>query len=138
MQLCQYVISDIACPGRTYDTAAKGKEKIDTKKRKRLEAVGWRTGNATDFLELEDAEAALVEMKLALSDLVRLVRAKSHLTQGRLAQLLKSSQSRVAKLEAGDPSVSFDMLVRAALAAGASRAQVAKVLVRKRRLAAAG
>ena len=109
---------------------------MDTKKKKRLEASGWRVGSATDFLELDDAEAALVEMKLALSDFVRHMRAKARLTQSTLAQLLNSSQSRVAKLEAGDPSVSIDLLIRAAFAAGASRAQVARVLAPRKRAAA--
>jgi hypothetical protein len=106
------------------------------RKRKRLEAKGWRVGSAAEFLGLSDEEAALVDMKLALSAFVRARRARAQLTQGALAELLQSSQSRVAKLEAADPSVSLDLLVRAAFAVGANRAEVAKAMATRSRAAA--
>ena len=65
-------------------------------KRARLEAHGWRVGNAADFLELSPEESALVETKLALSESVRERRSKQGLSQAELARRLKSSQSRVA------------------------------------------
>ena len=58
-----------------------------------------------------------------------LVWAKNYkLTQEQVARLLKSSQSRVAKMEAGDPSVSLDLLVRSLLALGASKKHLAQML----------
>ncbi|MDZ7778662.1 MAG: hypothetical protein U5R14_01845 [Gemmatimonadota bacterium] len=39
---------------------------MDTKTKKKLEAGGWKTGDARDFLELSDAEAEFIEMKPAL------------------------------------------------------------------------
>jgi transcriptional regulator with XRE-family HTH domain len=42
------------------------------------------------------------------------------MTQSDLARKLKSSQSRVAKMEAGEGSVSLDLLVRSLLVLGAS------------------
>src|SRR6185369_2906726 len=80
-------------------------------KRKRLEANGWRLTSAEEFLGLSREEVALVEMKLALADAVRAKREKSHLSQIELAARMMVSQSRVATIEAGDPSVSFDLLV---------------------------
>jgi transcriptional regulator with XRE-family HTH domain len=59
-------------------------------------------------------------MKLALSRLLRLVRERRRLTQTKAAALLKTSQSRLARMEAGDPSVSLDLLVRGLFALGAS------------------
>jgi alkylhydroperoxidase/carboxymuconolactone decarboxylase family protein YurZ len=41
---------------------------------------------------------------------------------------MKSSQSRVAKIETGDPSVSLDLLVRAVLSAGATKKEIARAL----------
>ena len=93
---------------------------MDARKRKRLEAAGWRVGSAAEFLELSAEEAALVEMRLAVSDALRGRRQDAGLTQGALARRLKSSQSRVAKMEAGDPSVSLDLLLRAYFATGAT------------------
>lgn len=104
---------------------------MDAKKRKRLEKAGWRVGNAVDFLGLSDEETALVEMRLALSQSLKERRLASGFTQTTLAKQLGSSQSRVAKLEAADPSVSLELLIRALLAVGASRKDVATALARR-------
>ena len=106
---------------------------MDNRKKKRLEASGWKAGTAGEFLELSNDEEALVEMKLAMSDFVRTRRTKMQLTQQNLAQWLKSSQSRVAKIESGDPSVSLDLLMRAAFAVGASRSDVARAVAPRKR-----
>ena len=97
-------------------------------KRTKLEAQGWRVGSAADFLNLSPEEAAFVETKLALSHSLRARRAQQHVTQTALAKRLKSSQSRVAKMEAADPSVSVDLLLRALYALGATPQDVAKAL----------
>jgi DNA-binding XRE family transcriptional regulator len=104
---------------------------MNAKKRKRLEAAGWTVGEARDFLKLTPDEAALVEMRLALSRNLRERRIEAGLTQTALAKQLGSSQSRVAKLEAGDASVSLELLIRALLAIGASRKDVASALARR-------
>ena len=104
---------------------------MDAKKRKRLEAAGWAVGNAAGFARLTPEEAALVEMRLALSRTLRERRLAAGLTQAALAKQLGSSQSRVAKLEAADPSVSFDLLIRALLSVGANRKEVARALARR-------
>jgi DNA-binding XRE family transcriptional regulator len=101
---------------------------MEKTKRKRLESAGWRVGSAGQFLGLSAEESALVEMKLALSATLRAARRRHHLSQAALAKRLGSSQSRVAKMEAGDPSVSLELLVRGLLAAGASRREVGKAL----------
>jgi DNA-binding transcriptional regulator YiaG len=105
-------------------------------KRARLEAHGWRVGNAADFFELSAEESALVDTKLALSGSVRERRSKQGLSQAELARRLKSSQSRVAKLEAADPSVSTDLLLRALFALGATPNDVASAIRRRHRAAA--
>ena len=97
-------------------------------KRKRLEAAGWRVGKAADFLNLSAEEELYVEIKLALANAVRARRAKLGLTQAKLAQRMRSSQSRIAKLEAGDRTVSIDLLVHALVRLGATRSQLGRVL----------
>ncbi len=101
-------------------------------KRKRLETKGWSVGTVADFLQLSPEESAYIEMKLALSRNLQERRKNRSLTQEQLAQLLKSSQSRVAKMEAGDPSVSLDLLVRSLLILGESPKGVAKILSQSR------
>src|SRR5215216_759988 len=95
-------------------------------KRKRLRAAGWAVGSAQEFLGMSEAEAALVEIRLALSASLRERRVRAGLTQAALAKRLGSSQSRVAKMEAADPSVSLELLIRALLAAGATKRDVAQ------------
>jgi DNA-binding XRE family transcriptional regulator len=101
---------------------------MNTAKQKRLAAKGWRIGTASDFLGLSTEESAYVELKLSLSKHLRETRREKNLSQQQLAQLLKSSQSRVAKMEAGDPTVSLDLLVRSLLALGASRKALSRML----------
>jgi ribosome-binding protein aMBF1 (putative translation factor) len=101
---------------------------MDKRKRRKLEAKGWRVGSAADFLGLSDQEAALVEMKLRLSQALRTRRTALHLSQATLAKRLRSSQSRVAKMEAADPTVSIDLLLRGLFALGATPRDVAKAL----------
>ena len=101
---------------------------MDKRKRARLEARGWKVGTAAEFLELTLEEAAFVETKLALSHALRARRTEQHVSQAALAKRLGSSQSRVAKMEAADPTVSIDLLLRALYALGATPRDVAKAL----------
>ncbi|MBI5473964.1 MAG: helix-turn-helix transcriptional regulator [Ignavibacteriae bacterium] len=96
-------------------------------KRRRLEAKGWKFGTVQEFLNLSEEEAAYIELKLALSKSLQEARRKKNLTQHELARRLKSSQSRVAKMEAGDTSVSLDLLIRSLLALGASRKELSQI-----------
>ena len=102
-------------------------------KRRRLENAGWRVADARDFLDLSAGEAEFVEIKLALARRLKEVREEHNWTQAELARRVGSSQSRVAKMEAGDPTVSVDLLVRSLLAAGADRRELGRVVVGSRR-----
>jgi len=101
---------------------------MDKRKQRRLEVRGWRLGTAAEFLDLSPEEAALVEMKLRLSHALRRRRIALHVSQAGLAKRLGSSQSRVAKMEAADRSVSIDLLLRGLLALGATPRDVARAL----------
>jgi predicted transcriptional regulator len=94
----------------------------------KLEAKGWRLGSTREFLGLSDEEAAYVELRLRLAGSLRARRQRRRLSQTDLAKLLRSSQSRVAKMEGGDPSVSIDLLVRSLLALGASTRDLARAI----------
>lgn len=85
-------------------------------------------GTASDFLGLSSAEAALVEMKVRLSQALRARREARGLSQIALAKRLRSSQSRVAKMEAADPTVSIDLLVRGLVVLGATPRDIARAL----------
>ena len=97
-------------------------------KRKKLEAKGWKIGSTGDFLSLSPEEISYVELKLALSASLKERRAKEKLSQVEVAKIVKTSQSRVAKMEAGDPSVSIDLLIKSLFALGASSKDLAKAI----------
>ena len=101
---------------------------MKAEKRRQLESAGWRVGDARDFLALSDDEAQFVEIKLALARRLRQLREKRNWTQAELAKRVGSSQSRVAKMEAADPTVSVDLLVRSLLAIGADRRELGRIV----------
>jgi len=102
--------------------------KMKSDKKKILESKGWKIGDTAEFLKLSPEEAAYVELKIILSKKIHTTRVQKKLTQIQLAQLIKSSQSRVAKMEAGDPSVSLDLLIRSLFLLGASRKTIAQTI----------
>jgi ribosome-binding protein aMBF1 (putative translation factor) len=99
--------------------------------RERLQAGGWQIGDASDFLGLSNEETQLVETRLVLAEGLRKRRERAGLTQVDLARRLGSSQSRIAKMEAADPSVSLDLLLRSLFRLGASRAAVARLFAQE-------
>lgn len=103
---------------------------MNPEKKARLTHSGWTVGDAAGFLDLTSEQSQFVEMKLALAAGVRKLREKRGLTQTELALELGSSQSRVAKMEAGHRSVSIDLLVRSLLAIGADPGEIAKMIKR--------
>mgnify|MGYP001816343469 FL=1 len=98
------------------------------RKKNKLAKKGWKTGSVAEFLGLSDEESAYIEMKLALSEKLRERRLRKKLTQAELAKAIESSQSRVAKMEAGDPSVSIDLLVKSLLALGVSKKELGRTI----------
>ena len=106
-------------------------------KTERLSKAGWKAGTATEFLGLTDEEAALIDMKLALARSLKERRLAHNLTQDGLARELGSSQSRVAKMEAADPTVSMELLVRSLLVLGTSRQEVGRIIGRSIAVSAA-
>jgi predicted XRE-type DNA-binding protein len=72
--------------------------------REALTKAGFRIGDYGDFLELSDEERSIVELRVAIVKAIRSYRESQQLTQKQLAGKMKSSQSRVAKIEAGGPA----------------------------------
>ena len=102
-------------------------------KQRELAAKGWKVGDAKDFLELSDSDEAYIELRLKLADGLKSRRSSRGMTQTELASTLRSSQSRVAKMEAGDPTVRLDLLVRSLLALGTSNRELAAMIAHSRR-----
>jgi predicted XRE-type DNA-binding protein len=99
-------------------------------KKKALEAAGWRVGGAFEFLGLSAQESRYLELKVKLAKCLKERRKQRKLAQSDVAKLVESSQSRVAKMEAGDASVSIDLLIRSLLALGVSNPELGRLIAR--------
>jgi ribosome-binding protein aMBF1 (putative translation factor) len=110
------------------DCARRGVIEVDSAEQKRLEAAGWKAGDVAEFLQLTSEEADYVELKLALGAYLRELRRSNRWTQTQLAHRLGSSQSRVAKMESADGSVSVDLLLKSLFSVGATPKDVGRVI----------
>ncbi|NBC66400.1 MAG: helix-turn-helix domain-containing protein [Bacteroidetes bacterium] len=101
---------------------------MDKKRKQQLEEKGFRVGSTADFLELSPEEETYIDIRLDISNMVKTQRAKRGWTQEQLARAIGSSQSRIAKLEGGDPGISMDLMIKALLRLGTSKKQIGKLL----------
>ena len=102
-----------------------------TSRRKRaLQAAGFRVGNVQEFLGLSDAEMHVVEIRVSLAKALRSVRQKRGLSQGEVAKLIGSSQARVATMENGGSGATLDLLVRTLVVLGMTPRQLGNVVAR--------
>jgi ribosome-binding protein aMBF1 (putative translation factor) len=69
-----------------------------------------------DYLDARLQES--IDLRIELSRRIREAREALGWTQARVAQLMASTQPKVAKIEGAHPGVSLDTLVRAFLAVG--------------------
>jgi predicted XRE-type DNA-binding protein len=101
---------------------------MDPIKRQKIEAAGGKVVTIAEFLDLSPEEMEIIEIRLSLSKSLKKFRQQEQLSQQKLAENINSSQSRVAKMEASDPSVSIDLLIKSLLALGATREDIATAI----------
>jgi len=101
---------------------------MNKQKQKRIEKKGWKIGSTAEFLNLSEEETSYIELKLKLSTNLRKLRTEQKLPQVEPAKILKSSQSRAANLEIGDPSASLDLIIRSLLALSSSNKEIARAI----------
>jgi predicted XRE-type DNA-binding protein len=101
---------------------------MDAIKRQKIEAAGGKVVTIAEFLDLSPEEMEIIEIRLSLSKSLKKFRQQEQLSQQKLAENINSSQSRVAKMEASDPSVSIDLLIKSLLALGATREDIATAI----------
>jgi len=103
-------------------------ESKEATKAARLEKAGWKTTTVQAFLGLSDEDMAIIEVKVALAKRLRVQRTRAGLSQVEVAKIVRSSQPRVAKMEAADKSVSIDLLVKALVKTGVSVQEIGRSL----------
>jgi transcriptional regulator with XRE-family HTH domain len=101
---------------------------MDSAKRKRLEQAGWQVGSVADFLGLTDEESAYIELRIRLVNALKARRRIAKLSQKAVAMNMKSSQSRIAKAESNDATVSLDLLIRSLIGLGVTLAELARIV----------
>ena len=77
-----------------------------------------------ELFKLSDEQTAFIEIKARLAVALAKLRSRQRLTQVEAARKLGSSQSRLAKMESADKTVSLDLLVRSLLTLGANRREI--------------
>lgn len=101
---------------------------MDPEKKAKLLAAGWAVASPKEFLGLSKEDEAFIEIKVAFAEALRACRIERHLSQMEAAKRLGSSQSRIAKMEAADRSVTLDLLLRSLLRLGGRREAIAAIL----------
>lgn len=91
-------------------------------------ANGWVEGSVKEFLDLFEADLEYVETRRALSRLLKEKREQLRLSQVQAAARLRTSQSRLAKMEKADPTVSADLLLQSLFRLGLKRKEVAEAI----------
>jgi transcriptional regulator with XRE-family HTH domain len=111
---------------------------VNRAERKRHEEAGWQVGSVADFLGITEEEAVYIDLRVRLADALKARRQAARLSQKAFASTRKSSQSRIAKAEANDPSVSLDLVIRSLIALGVNLGELASIIVDENRSTVSG
>ena len=75
---------------------------------------------------------ALIDLKVRLVTMLKATREAKQITQQKLAELMSSSQSRVAKLEGACADASLDLICRALFAIGVTTREIGRNIASKK------
>lgn len=99
-------------------------------KRKKLATKGRKLSSAREPSGLSPGTTAYIELRRTFADGLKMRRQSLGMTQTQLAHTVGSSQSRIAKMEAGDPGVSVSLLFKLLLALGTTGDELAAMIRR--------
>lgn len=101
---------------------------MNQSKTTQLEQAGWVPDETRDFLEMSRADVQLVELKMKLGEYMRDARRHRRWSQEQMAENIGSSLAQIIMMEAADPSISLDLMVKALLSMGASPRDIGRAL----------
>lgn len=104
---------------------------LSHKQVQRIRESGARVGSVEEVVGLAPADMEWIRLREALADLLLEARRQSGLSQLEFARSIEASQSAVSRAEHADPSVSADWLLRSLVAAGKTRRDIARALVKE-------
>jgi ribosome-binding protein aMBF1 (putative translation factor) len=122
---------EIKTPPLSQAARVEARKPMNEEKLQELAKKGWVETTVVEFLDLTPEESAYIELKLALSQSLRERRQELKLSQEQLAERLASSQSRISKMEQGDPTVSIDLLIRSLLSLGTTPEEIGHLFIVK-------
>lgn len=99
------------------------------KKKKMLEANGYRVVDSADWLGLSNEEAQIVDMRVALAQELERVRKAKGVTQAELARRVGTKQSGVARMINNPDTSTMDNLIKGLIALGEPISKIAACLL---------
>ena len=99
------------------------------KKKKILEANGYRVVDSADWLGLSNEEAQIVDMRVALAQELERVRKAKGVTQAELARRVGTKQSGVARMINNPDTSTMDNLIKGLIALGEPISKIAACLL---------
>ncbi len=95
---------------------------------KRRKGTTWVETDVQELLDLSAQDLVIVEFRAALALALQQARKRQKLTQETAAKTIGTSQAQVARMEAGQSSITIDRLIKALIALGVSRPTIVKAL----------
>ena len=95
---------------------------------KRRKGKTWVETDVEELLDLSAQDLVIVEFRAALALALQQARKRQKLTQENAAKVIGTSQAQVARMEAGQSSITIDRLIKALIALGVPRPTILKAL----------
>ena len=95
---------------------------------KRRKGSTWVETDVEELFGLSAQDLVIVEFRAALALALQQARKRQKLTQERAAKVIGTSQAQVARMEAGQSSITIDRLIKALTALGVPRPTILKAL----------
>ena len=95
---------------------------------KRGKGKTWVETDVEELLDLSAQDLVIVEFRAALAGALQQARGRQRLTREKAAKVIGTSQAQVARMEAGQSSITIDRLIKALTALGVPRPTILKAL----------
>ena len=89
---------------------------------------GFVEVNVADWLDLDESDQKVVELRVAIVKEIRHRREASEMSQAALAKRVGTGQPNIAKIEAGGIGISLDLLTRVFFATGGRIAELSEAV----------
>ena len=99
-------------------------------RKEELAEAGFEETTIQKFLDLSDIDMKLIDLKIELGKLLKKQRKVKKLTQSQLADIVKTNQARIARIENADNSVSIDSILISLYSVGTKEKDISGVFAK--------